>query len=779
MLGTGTITQSGRTLGILEINTPGTVTITSQLGVASAIFTTGTFDMAGFSLVSTGTIDFTAGTITNINAIQCTSWNNAGDFSFAGAGGTLTPSTNFTMTSGSFTYGGSATLSPVASFVHAGGTVTFNKDYALTATGNYNLTGSATASSLILNANLTTGSFTSTNSNTRSIQFNTFNIILAHTTANFTNLNMPNAGNFSCTGTGGFTADLNVTRTFTCGTTTQPTIGPNLSLTGSSIGTVTSLSTFRNLNFTGSSYTIPTNVELRIQGTLTLSSGGTFTTLTVSCITAASASIQSNGKSLAALNVTTTGTVTLLDALTLSGTLVLSKGTISTNYNITCSRFNGNGIVNSNPRQITGGNITLTVFGDGGGSPAFDNDDTYGSTVVMSNVTVNMTSAYAKTFNGKGGTYKSLNQGGMGTLTITGTSYSGGTGNTFSGLTNTVYGSYIKFPNNITTTFTSTGFGLTGLQSNPGPASAYPVGAINFPYNSSAASSASLRFSSNNSAFQFGTGDWTFETWVYKQVAGASSNDRTIFDMRTSASNVNPLIYLDTSGNFVSIINGTSINSSGIFTTLDDTWYHLAVCRISGVQYMYINGTLTGTPIADTNNYVATSIPSIGQKTAAQSGGNFFVGLLSNLRVVKGVGVYTGNFTVPTGPLAATQSASTNIAAITGTQTSLLLNSPTGSNNIVDSSTNAWSLTNANTAASSLSPFYTYITSSTSGSTTTLTKPSGTNFVKRLYVKDVTVTGGASWYAGSTGINGGNTSGWSFIDYVAVTIGSFSSFFFF
>jgi hypothetical protein len=58
----------------------------------------------------------------------------------------------------------------------------------------------------------------------------------------------------------------------------------------------------------------------------------------------------------------------------------------------------------------------------------------------------------------------------------------------------------------------------------------------------------------------------------------------------------------------------------------------------------------------------------------------WFNGCLSNLRIVKGVAVYSGtsttaaNFTVPTRFLTATQSSSTNIAAITGTQTALLLN---------------------------------------------------------------------------------------------------------
>ena len=81
-----------------------------------------------------------------------------------------------------------------------------------------------------------------------------------------------------------------------------------------------------------------------------------------------------------------------------------------------------------------------------------------------------------------------------------------------------------------------------------------------------------------------------------------------------------------------------------------------------------------------------------------------FAGYISNLRIVKGTAVYTGNFTVPTNILRTVQSASTNIVALTGTETSLLtLQNAT----IVDNSTNAFTFTNNNsvTMATAYAPF--------------------------------------------------------------------------
>ena len=79
-------------------------------------------------------------------------------------------------------------------------------------------------------------------------------------------------------------------------------------------------------------------------------------------------------------------------------------------------------------------------------------------------------------------------------------------------------------------------------------------------------------------------------------------------------------------------------------------------------------------------------------------------GNLSNVRVVRGVAVYTGAFTTPTSALALTQSSGTNISAIIAGQTQLLL--PLNATPFTDSSTNAITITNTGAVTSSeLNPF--------------------------------------------------------------------------
>ena len=111
----------------------------------------------------------------------------------------------------------------------------------------------------------------------------------------------------------------------------------------------------------------------------------------------------------------------------------------------------------------------------------------------------------------------------------------------------------------------------------------------------------------------------------------------------------------------------STYTTSGI-TINPNTWYHVAVVSNAGVLNIYVNGV----------SYATGTLPSYGDNGdplfigSRYAGDQFYQGYISNLRIVKGTAVYTGNFTVPTSPLTVTQSAGTNISAITAGQTSLL-----------------------------------------------------------------------------------------------------------
>jgi hypothetical protein len=169
----------------------------------------------------------------------------------------------------------------------------------------------------------------------------------------------------------------------------------------------------------------------------------------------------------------------------------------------------------------------------------------------------------------------------------------------------------------------------------------------------------------SNSAFDFGTGDFTVEAWIYTNTIAAGqgfifgrqeAGTNAVFQFRRNGAALD-LIMRPTSSSAI-----VTISSTGVLTT--NTWIHVVAVRQSGTGTIYINGAANGTGTINTNANPAIARPfTVGVLDASTDGiSAYFNGYISNARVVKGTAVYTAAFTPPTAPLTAI------------TNTSLLLN---------------------------------------------------------------------------------------------------------
>jgi hypothetical protein len=256
---------------------------------------------------------------------------------------------------------------------------------------------------------------------------------------------------------------------------------------------------------------------------------------------------------------------------------------------------------------------------------------------------------------GAGGGYQSVGVGGVG----------GGGNAGFAGTTNTGGGGggYRQDPGNL-----DGGAGGSGIVIVSYPdvyaAAASTIGSPTVSTSGSGSwyypnSIAKVTYSSSyNSAWSFGTGDFTVEGYCY--LASGSSSTIPMFDARSGASATPWVLNVGTSTNQTYFYNGTLFYSS--INIAYNTWNHIAVTRQSGTLKIWINGAqgYTGTVTA---NLDATGPLNIGD--VIQTGQNW-LGYLSNMRIVKGTSLYNSAFTPSTIPLTAVSGTTFLNGAISG-----------------------------------------------------------------------------------------------------------------
>ena len=208
-------------------------------------------------------------------------------------------------------------------------------------------------------------------------------------------------------------------------------------------------------------------------------------------------------------------------------------------------------------------------------------------------------------------------------------------------------------------TFGNNGFhldfenGQTGFVDSSSNARAITVtGDTNHSFDQAKFDSSSIYFDGTNDSldiadstdFDFGTGDFTFEFFVYK----TSSGKMAIFETRSSGSNNGFNLEFSAADKFEwydqSIASGGDLPKDPSAISLN-TWTHYAVVRNGTSCKMYRDGSEVGTAKdVGSNSMVSAGTPTIGESAA---GANDFQGYLDEIRL-SSTARYTSNFSVPT-----------------------------------------------------------------------------------------------------------------------------------
>ena len=155
-----------------------------------------------------------------------------------------------------------------------------------------------------------------------------------------------------------------------------------------------------------------------------------------------------------------------------------------------------------------------------------------------------------------------------------------------------------------------------------------------------------------HSAMDFGTDDYTVEFWMYPELSSnaflfgfsnSSGTDNTVaFALRINMSGSDLLVRFQNC-NDAGTLN-LSLQATGDYNY---KWSHVAITRTGGNQKMYINGSQVATQ-TDASAHMRTPSTSFSIGRAGDRSAFYYKGYISDLRIVNGTAIYTGNFTAPT-----------------------------------------------------------------------------------------------------------------------------------
>lgn len=142
----------------------------------------------------------------------------------------------------------------------------------------------------------------------------------------------------------------------------------------------------------------------------------------------------------------------------------------------------------------------------------------------------------------------------------------------------------------------------------------------------------------NDAAMAPGTGNFTYECWIYV----SSPSDMSIIETRATQTGTIGFTLTAFSSTVIRLFSGSVLISATI-SNYSNTWTHVAVVKNGSTTTLYINGTSTGTTTS-LGNMSSTELVIGAGRYNAPSFDSFLNGYVDEFRFNKSA-VYTANFT--------------------------------------------------------------------------------------------------------------------------------------
>ena len=154
----------------------------------------------------------------------------------------------------------------------------------------------------------------------------------------------------------------------------------------------------------------------------------------------------------------------------------------------------------------------------------------------------------------------------------------------------------------------------------------------------------------NNPDFEFGTGDFTIEVWVYYTAAYAAASQIYDSNANGDATGTGRLaLYMTATNGFLYVLTGASTNLITGNEIPRNVWTHILVARSGTSLKAFINGRQTAATATTSVNFLTkANRPVIGANGFNLSAP--FFGYMHGLRVLKGRALWTANTPPPTEP---------------------------------------------------------------------------------------------------------------------------------